>query len=101
VAAPKDPDSDHLFQLFSLFADLPRREELAATYRQGGFGYGDVKKAVAAAAEAYFREPRERRQELAAHPEQVWEILGEGASRARRRAREVLRRAQRACGVKR
>jgi tryptophanyl-tRNA synthetase len=97
---PKEPETDHLFQLFSLFAAEPQREEMAALYRQGGFGYGHVKKALADAAEAYFSEARAKREDLEAHPERVREILGDGASRARKKAGEVLRRAQQACGVK-
>ena len=97
---PKDPDTDHLFQLCSLFVDDQQREHLAATYRRGGFGYGDVKKQLAEVSAEYFREARERRSELAAHPEQLREILGDGASRARRKASEVLRRAQAACGLR-
>jgi tryptophanyl-tRNA synthetase len=97
---PKEPDSDHLFQLFSLVADESQRNEMAALYRRGGFGYGEVKKALADAAEKFFAEPRAKRAELAAHPERVWEILADGASRARKKAAEVLARAQKACGVK-
>ena len=97
---PKDPETDHLFQLFSLFADDAAREEMATTYRQGGFGYGTVKKALAELAENYFAEPRERRKELESHPEEVREILGDGAAKARAKAGEVLLRAQQACGVK-
>ncbi|MEX2142734.1 MAG: tryptophan--tRNA ligase [Pirellulales bacterium] len=98
---PKEPDSDHLFQLYSLVATDAERNEMAALYRQGGFGYGEVKKALADAAERFFAEPRARRQELAAKPERVYETLADGASRARKKAAEVLLRAQRACGVKR
>jgi tryptophanyl-tRNA synthetase len=97
---PKDPETDHLFQLYSLFASAPDREAMAAKYRAGGFGYGEVKKALADAADEYFGEVRERREALAASPEKVREILGDGAQRARRKAGEVLRRAQQACGVK-
>ncbi|MCA9213633.1 MAG: tryptophan--tRNA ligase, partial [Planctomycetales bacterium] len=97
---PKDPDTDHLYQLYSLFVDDQKREEMAAMYRRGGFGYGEVKKALADAAEAYFAEARERRAELAASPERVREVLNDGASRARKKAGEVLLRAQRACGLK-
>jgi tryptophanyl-tRNA synthetase len=97
---PKEPDSDHLFQLYSLVATPQEREAMAATYRRGGFGYGEVKKALADAAERYFGEPRARRTELAAHPERVGQILAEGAIRARKKASEVLARAQTACGVK-
>ena len=97
----KDPDTDHLYQLFSLFAPDEEREEMAAMYRRGGFGYGDVKKSLAEAAENFFGEARERRQELEANPKKVMEILGDGASRARKKAGEVLHRAQQACGLKR
>src|SRR6187401_2076023 len=62
---PKDPANDHLYQLYSLFVDDERREAMAAKYRAGGFGYGDVKKALADAAEAYFAEAHARRAELA------------------------------------
>jgi len=97
---PKIPETDHLFQLYSLFADDPQREAMAALYRAGGFGYGQIKKALADAAEGYFAEARAKRLELAAHPEKVREILGDGAQRARARAQQTLRRAQEACGVK-
>jgi tryptophanyl-tRNA synthetase len=73
---------------------------MAALYRRGGFGYGEVKKALVDAAEKFFAEPRAKRTELAAHPERVWEILAAGASRARKKAAEVLARVQKACGVK-
>jgi len=98
---PKEPESDHLFQLYSLFATTEQREEMAAMYRRGGFGYGEVKKALADLADQFFAEPRERRKELAAQPEKVREILGDGAATARRKAGDVLRRAQLNCGVKR
>lgn len=97
---PKEPEGDHLYQLYSLFVDNDRREAMAAKYRAGGFGYGDVKKALADAAETYFAEARSKRAELAANPKRVEEILADGASRARKKAREVLERAEKACGIK-
>jgi len=97
---PKEPETDHLYQLYSLFADIEARGAMAAKYRAGGFGYGEVKKALADAAEGFFSQVRACRNDLAAHPEKVREILGDGAQRARRKAGEVLRRAQQACGVK-
>jgi len=97
---PKEPATDHLYLLHSLFAADAQREAMAAKYRQGGFGYGEVKKALADLAVDYFAEARQRRREFETHPEQVREILGDGAARARKKAAEVLLRAQRACGVK-
>ncbi|MBI2824176.1 MAG: tryptophan--tRNA ligase [Planctomycetia bacterium] len=96
---PKEPQTDHLFQLYSLLATDPEREDMAALYRRGGFGYGEVKKALADVAERFFAEPRARRAELEAHPERVSEILADGASRARKKAGQVLARAKKACGT--
>jgi tryptophanyl-tRNA synthetase len=96
---PKEPQTDHLFQLYSLFASVDDRDEMADLYRRGGFGYGEVKKSLAAAAEAYFGPARERRAELQAQPEQVRQILGDGAAMARKKASSVLKRAQKAMGL--
>lgn len=97
---PKEPEGDHLFQLYSLFATEAERHEMASLYRRGGFGYGEIKQALAEVAERFLAEPRRRRAELASRPDEVRDILADGAARARKKAGEVLLRAQRACGVK-
>ncbi|REK10283.1 MAG: tryptophan--tRNA ligase [Planctomycetota bacterium] len=96
---PKEPEGDHLFQLYSLVAAEAEREEMAAMYRRGGFGYGEVKKALADAAERYFAEARARRLELESDHDKVRAILADGAARARKKAGEVLLRSKRACGL--
>jgi tryptophanyl-tRNA synthetase len=96
---PKEPDSDHLYQLYSLFASPEQCQEMADLYRRGGFGYGQIKKALAEVAEHYFGEARERRREWESRPERVLEVLQDGATRARRKARQVLDRAQAALGL--
>jgi len=96
---PKDPETDHLFQLFSLFGTESEIAEMAALYRAGGFGYGDIKKQLATAAENYFAPARERREQLEANPKRVEEILADGAATARKKAAAVLARAKKACGV--
>jgi tryptophanyl-tRNA synthetase len=68
-------------------------------YRAGGFGYGDVKKALADAAESYFEPARQRREELEQNPDHVHQILADGAAKARQKAAEVLARAKKACGI--
>ncbi len=97
---PKEPDGDHLFQLYSLFANDSERQAMAELYRRGGFGYGEVKKALADAAEKFFAEARTRRKDLEAQPDTLRQILGDGAAKARKKAADVLLRAQQACGVK-
>ncbi len=97
---PKEPEEDHLYQLYRLFASPAEVEEMAAMYRRGGFGYGQVKTAVADASEAYFAEARARRADLAANLDYVHQTLRKGAERAREVAGAVLSRAQRACGLR-
>jgi tryptophanyl-tRNA synthetase len=97
---PKEPAGDVLYDLYSLVAGDTDRDAMAALYRRGGFGYGEVKKALADAAEKFFAEPRARRAELAAKPERIREVLGDGAAKARKKAGEVLKRAQQASGIR-
>jgi tryptophanyl-tRNA synthetase len=97
---PKDPEADHLFQLYRLFASPEQIEEVRAIYLRGGFGYGDIKKRLADAADVYLRPARERRAELASHPDRVHKVLQNGASKARQVASAVLARAELACGLK-
>src|SRR5262249_23615501 len=95
-----DYENDHLYQLYSLFATDAQRAEMAALYLRGNFGYGQVKTARADAAEQCFAAFRSKRTELAADLPKVEAILRDGASRARKKASEVLLRAQKACGVR-
>ncbi len=99
VDQPKDPETDTLYQLYSLVAPAEACQEMADRYRQGGLGYGEVKKALAAAAETFFAEARAQRDDWASRPDDVREILQSGAAWARKKAREVLQRAQAACGL--
>ncbi|MEI7782583.1 MAG: tryptophan--tRNA ligase [Planctomycetota bacterium] len=101
VEAPKNPDEDHLFALYALVAPEADRQRMADMYRRGGFGYGEVKKALVAAAADFFAEARARRAALEADPGRIEAILADGATRARARASQVLARARRACGLER
>lgn len=97
---PKDPDSDHLYQLFQLFGTLDELQEMAELYRAGGFGYGQIKKSLADAAERYFQPARQRRMELEKSPDTVEDILRSGAHKAREQAAQVLQRVEQACGIR-
>lgn len=95
----KEPEGDHLYQLYSLFASAEQQQELAAIYRAGGFGYGDVKKKIAEASAEYFRAAWERRAQLESDPDYVRDVLDAGAKQARDKCREVLDRVQKATGL--
>jgi tryptophanyl-tRNA synthetase len=98
VAEPKDTDQA-LFQLWSLFATADEREELFERARAGGLGYGDVKKALADRVLAFFAPMRERRVELAQRPDDVEDILRDGARRARDLATPTWQAARHAAGL--
>ena len=99
VEAPKDPQKDNLFALFSLFAPNDEKAEVERRYREGGIGYGEVKTRLADHISKRFASARERRAELVAHPERVAEVRALAAQKARKTARVVLDRARKACGV--
>ena len=68
---PKDPQGDHLYELYALMAPEAKRVEMEAVYRRGGFGYGEVKKALVETAADFFAAARSRRAELEADPARV------------------------------
>ncbi len=96
--APKDPDQCNLFAIFKLFASEEEREEVAEGYRQGGLGYGEVKKRLCELVLKHFAEARERRQELEEDPDYVRDVLRDGVQRARENARPVFEAAREAAG---
>lgn len=96
--APKDPQECNLFAIFRLFADDEEREEVAEGYRQGGLGYGEVKKRLCELVLEQFAEARERRKELEEDPDFVRDVLEEGAEKARENARPVFEAAREAAG---
>jgi len=98
VEEPKDTDQT-LFQLWSLFSTRDEREEMFARARAGGLGYGDVKKDLLARLLAHFAPQRERREELAKHPDDVEDVLAQGAKRARALGAPVVAAARQAAGL--
>ena len=99
VEEPKDPAQSTLFALYSLLADAPERDALAARFRAGGMGYGDAKKAVHEKFEAAFEPMRERRRAWEQDWGAVEEVLRRGAARVREVSRDTLRRARAAMGL--
>lgn len=99
VEAPKDPDTNNVFNLLRLFATPPETDEWRQRFRQGGLKYSDTKKRLIALLDEHFGAARERRRALAARPDEVQDVLATGARRARDVARATLARARKACGI--
>ncbi len=99
LEAPKNPDGDTVFALYSLFATPEKVAALRDKYERGGYGYGHAKLDLLKEIEATFAPAHERLAELERHPDDVEDILRDGARRAREVARAVTERARRACGL--
>jgi len=100
VEAPKDPEKDSLFTLYSLFADDDEKKALAARYRTGGLGYGEVKKMLIQKIDAHFAPARARRKELEKHPSVLEAALRRGAESAGAEAKETMRLVREATGLR-
>jgi tryptophanyl-tRNA synthetase len=99
LGQPLNPDTCNVFALYSLFATEEERTQLADRYRRGAVGYGDAKKLLLEKIDGYFRPFRERRKQLAVHPEEGEEVLRRGAARARAEARQTMALVRQAVGM--
>ena len=99
LEAPKDPDTDNVFALITLFADADKQAEIAAAYRAGGYGYGHAKKELTAMISDYFADARERRRHLIEHPDYVRDVLREGGRKARAKAEGYMEQVRAATGL--
>jgi tryptophanyl-tRNA synthetase len=97
---PLNPETCNVLALYSLFATEEEKTALAGQYRAGAVGYGDAKKMLLEKIDSYFGPAREKRKQLAAHPEQVEEVLRHGAERARAEARRTTALVREAVGMK-
>ena len=94
-----DADQNLAVQLLKLVAPAEVAKSYEERLRAGGLGYGDLKQGLFDNYWTYFEAARKRRAELTANLDSVHEVLRAGAAKARAKAREVLNRARKACGL--
>jgi tryptophanyl-tRNA synthetase len=94
------PGVKNLFALLRTLAPAETVKHFEAQYAAGTLRYGELKPAVADAVIAELGPVRARREELLTHPEQVWEVLDEGARRARAVAQETMVEVRRKMGLR-
>lgn len=96
---PKDPDTCTVFSLYKLFGTAAQQADLADRYRAGGLGYGHAKQELFELMDERLAVPRDRYNELMASPDEIRDILTEGARRARLTARTTLNRVRNGVGL--
>lgn len=100
VEAVKDPDKCNLYNIFKLFATKDRLAEVHDLYVNGGAAYGRIKQELAGILWEYFREAREKREELGRDPGYLREILAKGAAKAREKASGTLELVRERVGIR-
>ena len=97
--AKPDAEENRAIQLIKHIASAEVHREEIEKLKAGGYGYGDLKKRLFELYWEYFRDARERREELSNNLDYVDQVLAEGAEKAREIARPVIQRARKACGL--
>ncbi len=100
VEAPKPTADNALYQLLKLFAPEGDREWVERAFREGGTGYGDMKKRLFEYFMATFGPARQRFAELSADPGEVERVLAGGAERARAAMAPLMYRVRHAVGIR-
>jgi tryptophanyl-tRNA synthetase len=88
---PGRPEVCNVFTLHGFFTPAEDVAWIAQGCRSAELGCVECKRMLAESIARTFEPMRERAAELAAHPERVHEILGDGAARCRRMAQETIR----------
>ena len=95
---PKDTENNTVFEIFKAFASEDQTTEFAKAYADG-IGWGDAKQQLFELLNAQLSEPRERYNALMAKPEEVENILQEGAAKARALSVPYLQTLRSAVGI--
>jgi tryptophanyl-tRNA synthetase len=97
---PLDPSTCKVFALYELFASAEEKAAMRDKYENDrAFGYGHAKQALMAKIEERFGPATERYEALKAKPDDMNDVLREGARRARALARETIDLARAAAGL--
>jgi len=99
MEAPKDPDNCNVLSLYQAVATPEQVAALRQRYLAGGMGYGHAKQELFEVLDALLAEPRDRYNELMAHPDEILGTLEEGAAKARPVARAVTDKVRNAVGL--
>ncbi|MGL5761308.1 MAG: tryptophan--tRNA ligase, partial [Cetobacterium sp.] len=95
---PKDPNNN-IVKLYELFATKEQVEEMKNKFIAGNYGYGHAKTELLNAILEYFKDAREKREELVNNMEYVEEVLAKGAAKAREIAKAQITAAKKAVGL--
>jgi tryptophanyl-tRNA synthetase len=98
LEAPKDPDKDNVYAIYSLLATSEQKASLRNKYLAGNFGYGHAKQELYELILQKYKTEREAFNFYMSNPEALDKKLEQGEAKARVIAQEVLARVRKALG---
>lgn len=99
VEEPKDPETSVIFQIHSLFLTPAEKSAQMEKYKQGGSGYGDLKKDLLDSILSHFAPYRNKREELTQNLDYVHQVLKEGKEKAKSVAQSKLEEVRKTLGI--
>ncbi len=96
---PGNPDVCNVFSMHKIFSGAEEVEMINVECRRAGIGCVDCKKRLAKNMNAALQPFRDRRADFDSRPDQVWDILHDGARRATLLAEETMRDVRAAVGL--
>ncbi len=96
---PGNPDVCNVFSMHKIFSSTEEVEMVNTECRRAGIGCVDCKQLFAKNLNAHLEPFRERRRELESKPDHVWDVLRDGAQRARKIAAQTMQEVRDALGL--
>tara|TARA_B110000503_G_C6753872_1_gene252710 strand:- start:36 stop:506 length:471 start_codon:yes stop_codon:yes gene_type:complete len=94
----KDPLTCNVFALYQMLADKQAVNQMTVNYSENGYGYGHAKQELFELILSKFFKERKRYSFLMENPDQIEKALTLGADKARKVAKEVLKRTREKLG---
>ncbi len=100
LEAPKNPETDNVYKIYSLIADDDQRDAMQKKYRAGNYGYGHAKQELFELITRKYAREREAFNYYLSNPEELETKLEQGEAKARVIANEVLARVRKKLGYR-
>ncbi len=98
-ADPGNPDICNVYAMHKFFSSPEEVARINADCRTAGIGCVECKKLLAKNMNAHLEPFRAKRAELNTHPDQIWDVLHDGARRAREIAEQTMTEVRDAIGL--
>jgi len=100
LEAPKDPDKDNVFAIYSLISTDEEKETMRKKYRGGNYGYGHAKQELFELIVRRYAREREAFDFFMSNPDALEKKLEQGEARARVIANDVIDRVRKKLGYR-